>query len=146
MDSDILNQLPHGPEFRFVDVLDSLQPGKSAVAQYLVPDAEQLPLLRGHFPGDPLLPGVVLIEMIAQLGGLVVQSVPDQAPLRALRLTAIRQAKILGAARPGQQLEIRAELVQRSGPLAMVKGEIRCGAERLAEAQVILSGQEGAAS
>src|SRR5207237_1381908 len=80
--------LPHGPEFRFLDRLLSLEPGKSAAGEYAVRGDE--PFLRGHFPGRPMMPGVLLVEAAAQLAGVVAQS--DQAipPLPGLKLTAIR--------------------------------------------------------
>src|SRR6266498_1013117 len=93
-----LNSLPHGPEFRFLDRLLSLEPGKSGVGEYTVRGDE--PFLRGHFPGQPMMPGVVLVEAAAQLAGTVAQSDPTVPPMSALRLTAIRAAKILGTARP----------------------------------------------
>ncbi len=95
-----LDALPHGPEFRFVDELVSLDPGKQAVGRYLIRGDEGF--LAGHFPGNPLMPGVILIEAIAQLGGVVAQSDPEVAPLDNLLLTGVRGAKILGAAVPGE--------------------------------------------
>ena len=62
-----LGFLPHGPEFRFLDRVLSLTPGKEGTGEYRVRGDE--PFLRGHFPGDPILPGVLLIEAAAQLAG-----------------------------------------------------------------------------
>jgi 3-hydroxymyristoyl/3-hydroxydecanoyl-(acyl carrier protein) dehydratase len=67
---------------------------------------------------------VILIEAVAQLAGIVCQSDPDHGPMRDLRLTAVRQAKILGAAIPGQTLVIEATLTGRLGPLIQADGRI----------------------
>ena len=139
---DPLAALPHGPEFRFVDALDSLEPGKSAVAHYLVRGDEAF--LSGHFPGNPLMPGVILIEAIAQLGGVVAQSDPAIPPLENLLLTGVRAAKILGATRPGEILLIRAEVEGRLGPMIQISGEVSTDGRSLATAKIMLSGQESA--
>ncbi|WP_367871694.1 3-hydroxyacyl-ACP dehydratase FabZ family protein [Luteolibacter sp. Populi] len=137
--TDPLAALPHGPEFRFVDSLDTLNPGKSASARYLVRGDEGF--LAGHFPGDPLMPGVILIEAIAQLGGVVAQSDPEIPPLGNLLLTGVRGAKILGAARPGETLTIRAEVEGRLGGMIQISGEVTVGDRSLASAKIMLSGQ-----
>src|ERR1017187_3597142 len=95
-----LSFLPHGPEFRFLDRLVNLDRGKSGVAEYKVRGDE--PFLRGHFPGQPLFPGVLLVEAAAQLAGVVAQSDPQIRPLPGLKLTAVRGMKILGTAKPGE--------------------------------------------
>lgn len=138
--NDFLAALPHGPEFRFVDALDSLDPGKSATAHYLVRGDEGF--LAGHFPGNPLMPGVILIEAIAQLGGVVAQSDPAIPPLEDLLLTGVRGAKILGAAKPGETLSLRAEVEGRLGGMIQVAGEIGVGDRLLASAKIMLSGRE----
>ncbi|MFA6547132.1 MAG: beta-hydroxyacyl-ACP dehydratase, partial [Limisphaerales bacterium] len=78
-DPDTLAQalafLPHGPEFRFVDRLTVLEPGVRGEGEYTVRGDE--PFLRGHFPGDPMMPGVLLVEAAAQLAGIVAQSDPN---------------------------------------------------------------------
>lgn len=133
-----LARLPHGPEFRFVDRLAELSPGRSGVAEYLVP--EDAAFLKGHFPGDPMMPGVLLVEAAAQLAGVVAQSDPGRAPIPELRLTALRNVKILGAVRPGDLLILRAEITGRLANLvqANVVGEM--GATRVLTAELTLSG------
>jgi 3-hydroxyacyl-[acyl-carrier-protein] dehydratase len=133
-----LRALPHGPEFRFVDELQSLEPGVQGTGIYRVRGDENF--LVGHFPGQPIMPGVLLVEAIAQLGGVVAQSDPAQAPLADLRLTGIRAAKILGAAAPGELLEIHARVEGRMGGLVQIAGEISGPNGLLASGKVTLSG------
>ena len=133
-----LQALPHGPSFRFVDELTSLVPGREATAVYQVRGDEAF--LAGHFPGQPMMPGVILIEAIAQLGGVVVQTDPEHPAMADLRLTGIRAAKILGAAVPGDVLEIRATVEGRLGGLVQIEGEVRVASVMLASAKVTLSG------
>ena len=139
MDTASLASLPHGPEFRFVDELLSLVPGKQASGRYRVRGDEAF--LAGHFPGQPLLPGVILIEAIAQLGGVVAQSDPQHGPLKNLRLTGVRVAKILGAAVPGEVLEISATVEGRLGPMVQIAGAISVDGRLVASAKITLSGE-----
>jgi len=118
-----LSALPHGPEFRFIDELTELVPGVSAKAVWKLKGGEEF--LRGHFPGAPLMPGVLMIEALAQLGGILVQTRPGEAPLKNLRLTAVRQIKILGSITPGQSLHLSGSLQGMLDTLGQVIGEIR---------------------
>src|SRR4051812_44250405 len=111
--SKALASLPHGPEFRFLDRLVSLDPGRHGIGEYTLRGDE--PFLRGHFPGDPIMPGVLLVEAAAQLAGTVAQSDPGIPPLPGLKLTAMRGVKILGAARPGQAIQMEARVTGRLG-------------------------------
>jgi 3-hydroxyacyl-[acyl-carrier-protein] dehydratase len=133
-----LAHLPHGPEFRFLDCLTALDPGRSGAGEYTLRDDE--PFLRGHFPGQPLMPGVLLVEAAAQLAGVVAQSDPAIPPLRNLRLTAIRAAKILGAALPGEKIQLEARISGRMGGLVQAQANARAGERVLLQADVVLSG------
>src|ERR1041385_18112 len=110
-----LAALPHGPEFRFLDRLTALEPGKSGAGEYTVRGDE--PFLKGHFPGAPLMPGVLLAEAAAQLAGVVAQSDPQIPPLAGLKLTALRNVKFLGSARPGDTIRLEARVTGRLGHL-----------------------------
>jgi 3-hydroxyacyl-[acyl-carrier-protein] dehydratase len=135
---DALRDLPHGPSFRFVDRIVSLDGGREGRGVYQVRGDEAF--LEGHFPGNPLMPGVILLEAIAQLAGVVAQSDPAHAPLPDLRLSAVRAAKIFGAAVPGDALEIHAAVEGRMGNLIQASGTVRGPHGPLAEAKVVLSG------
>lgn len=135
---DALQGLPHGPAFRFVDRVVSLDGGREGRGVYQVRGDEAF--LEGHFPGNPLMPGVILLEAIAQLAGVVAQSDPVHPALPDLRLSAVRAAKIFGAAVPGDALEIHATIEGRMGHLIQASGSVHGPRGPLAEAKVVLSG------
>ena len=133
-----LSLLPHGPEFRFLDRVTALDPGKSGRGEYAVRGDE--PFLRGHFPGEPLFPGVLLAEAAAQLAGVVAQSDPSIPPLAGLKLTAMRNVKILGTARPGEIIVLEAKISGRLGGLVQAQATARVGELICLTAELTLSG------
>jgi 3-hydroxyacyl-[acyl-carrier-protein] dehydratase len=140
----MLAALPHGPEFRFVDQLTSLEPGKKATATYTVRGDEAF--LAGHFPGYPLMPGVILIEAMAQLAGVIAQCDPEHSVLENMKLTAVRGAKILGSAVPGEVMSLTCEIAGRLGPLIQAQGSISVGERQILTTQITLSGTEATAA
>ena len=137
--NDALDSLPHGPEFRFVDRLLQLEPGKSGAGEYLVRGDE--PFLRGHFPGQPLFPGVLLVEAAAQLAGTVAQSDPQIPPLAGLKLTALRGIKILGTARPGETIGLEARILSRLGNLIQAQVSASVNGQAVMQGELTLSGE-----
>jgi 3-hydroxymyristoyl/3-hydroxydecanoyl-(acyl carrier protein) dehydratase len=136
-----LSNLPHGPAFRFLDELLELEPGVSATARWTLKGDEAF--LAGHFPGHPLLPGVIMIEALAQLGGVLAQSARADRPLQDLRLTAVQRFKILGSITPGSTLRIQARLEAALPGLVQVAGDLRLeDGTLLAAGTVALSGLE----
>jgi 3-hydroxyacyl-[acyl-carrier-protein] dehydratase len=136
--NNALAHLPHGPEFRFIDRLTALDPGKSGHGEYTVRGDE--PFLRGHFPGHPLMPGVLLIEAAAQLAGTVAQSDPGISPLQDLRLTAIRACKILGTAKPSETIALEARVTGRMGGLIQATATASVDGRLVLQAELTLSG------
>jgi 3-hydroxyacyl-[acyl-carrier-protein] dehydratase len=135
-----LSALPHGPEFRFIDALVTLEPGVRASAWWQFRGTEEF--ARGHFPGSPLLPGVIMVEAMAQLGGIVAQTRTDAPTLSDVRLTSIRAVKILGSIVPGEKMLIRAELEGALGGTIQIRGEVcRETSEPLASGVIILAGR-----
>jgi len=136
--ADALTALPHGPEFRFLDRLMALDPGQSGASEYTLRIEE--PFLRGHFPGQPLMPGVLLIEAAAQLAGTVAQSNPHIPPLRNLRLAAIRGAKLSGAVLPGETILVEARIIGRMGNLVQAQASVRVKEQLILQTELTLSG------
>lgn len=136
-----LSALPHGPSFRFIDELVEVQSGVSAIARWTLKGDEAF--LEGHFPGNPMLPGVIMIEALAQLGGILAQSDRGDHPLKNVRLTAVRQFKILGSIPPGQTLTIQVKRDAVMPGLVQISGEITTSdGTKLATGSVVLCGDE----
>ena len=133
-----LQALPHGPEFRFLDRLTSLDAGKQGRGEYRVRGDE--PFLRGHFPSNPMMPGVLLLEAAAQLSGVVAQSDPKTGALPNLKLTALRAVKILGSAVPGDILMLETKIVGRLGLLVQAHATASIGGHVVMQAELTLSG------
>lgn len=136
--AEALRHLPHGPEFRFLDRLTALEPGRQGAGEYTVRGDE--PFLRGHFPGQPLLPGVLLLEAAAQLAGTVAQCDPALPPLPGLKLTAVRNAKFLGTAPPGHTIRLEARITGRLGPLIQAEVTASLSGQVLLRTELTLSG------
>lgn len=126
--------LPHRPPFLFVDEVVSVTPGVSAVGRWhLRPDE---PFFSGHFPGRPLLPGVLMIEALAQLGGVAVLSDPRHEGRLAL-FGGVDRARFRRQVVPGETLELEVSvgrLTSRAGTghgRAHVAGSVACEADLL---------------
>jgi 3-hydroxyacyl-[acyl-carrier-protein] dehydratase len=135
-----LQVLPHGPEFRFIDRLLSLTPGKEGCGEYRVRGDE--PFLRGHFPGDPIFPGVLLVEAAAQVAGIAAQTDPAIPPLQAMKLTGLGAVKIYGAPRPGETMTMQAAVVGRLGGLVQARAQIHVADRLILTANLTLAGRE----
>ncbi|MGB8169743.1 MAG: 3-hydroxyacyl-ACP dehydratase FabZ family protein [Chthoniobacteraceae bacterium] len=124
--------LPHRAPFVFVDEVTELQPGESAVGRKVF--AADEPFFRGHFPGDPLVPGVILTEALAQMAGIAA----GQAG-RSFRLTAIKGMKFLAAVRPEEVITLRARKLGSVGGLWQFEVRASVGEATVAEGAVVLS-------
>ncbi|HWL54473.1 MAG TPA: 3-hydroxyacyl-ACP dehydratase FabZ family protein [Chthoniobacteraceae bacterium] len=126
--------LPHRPPFVFVDRVTVLEAGKRACGTKCFSPEE--PFFQGHFPGDPLVPGVILSEALAQVAGLVVQR-------PGLRLAAIRSMKFLAPVRPGETIELAAEQTGtrrgESGALWLFSAVATVGGRPVAEGMLVLA-------
>ena len=99
--------LPHRPPFRFVDRVDECDPGVRSVARYRVTGDE--PFLSGHFPGNPIFPGVLQLEALAQAGAIAVLAdarFADKLPL----FGGVEDARFRRIVRPGDELTLTVEM------------------------------------
>ena len=129
----VLGLLPHRYPFALVDRVIAHEPGKSAEAIKNVTFNE--PQFQGHFPGRPLMPGVLIVEAMAQVGGLIVTQMPD-LPKGLFVFAGIDGVRFRRPVGPGDQLRIRCELIsikrKRFGKVraqATVEGELVCSGE-----------------
>ena len=136
---DPLALLPHQPPMRLIEEVVDLQPGERAVARRVT--REQDFYFQGHFPGNPIVPAVILVEILAQTGGLAAgapRSDEPQTPI-ALRVAGLGPFKFPAAARAGDLLEARARVVGRIGGLYKIEGEVTAAGRPVATGSVTLA-------
>jgi 3-hydroxyacyl-[acyl-carrier-protein] dehydratase len=119
--------------FQMVDRIELLDPQARIVrATCTVP--EQSPIFEGHFPGYPLLPGVLTIETMAQTGGWLVLALQRFA--RMPFLMQVKEAKMRSFVLPGQQLNTQAELLHEGSGYAVVKASMSVADKKVADAEI----------
>jgi 3-hydroxyacyl-[acyl-carrier-protein] dehydratase len=124
--------LPHRPPFIFIDEVDNLDAGVRAEARKRFGGDEAF--FRGHFPGDPIVPGVLVTEAMAQTAGIAIGG-----PGKTFLLTAIRAMKFLRPIRPREEIYLQAERVGEVGGLVQCAVEARVKGELVAQGQLILA-------
>ncbi len=130
--------LPHREPFIFVDAIIAHKPGEEAVGHKRFSADE--PMFRGHFPGDPIVPGVILTEALAQTAGIACGGGSRGAGGGgALRLSAIKGMKFFGAVRPGELIELRAHTIGALNGLWQCEVRATVEGSKVAEGIVILS-------
>ncbi len=124
--AEIESILPHREPFLLVDEVLELEPGARAVALKRVRADEWY--LSGHFPGRPIMPGVLIVEALAQTGALAVLSQEENRGRLAL-FAGIDNVRFKRIVEPGDELELRCELEAARGPIGRGKATARVGSE-----------------
>jgi 3-hydroxyacyl-[acyl-carrier-protein] dehydratase len=137
LESRHLEHLPHRPPFVFVREVVKCDPGVSAEA--ITSFASGDPMFAGHFPDNPIVPGVIITEALAQTAGIAAASgYPETAPPFFL-LSAIRSMKFFRAVRPEERIDLRAEKLGKADDLVQFKVEASVKGVRVAEGQLVLN-------
>ncbi len=109
--SSLVALLPHRSPFRFVDQVDAIEPGVSVQARYRVTGEE--PFLTGHFPGNPVFPGVLQLEALAQAGAIAVLADARYAGKLPL-FGGVEDARFRRIVRPGDEITLAVEMERLS--------------------------------
>jgi 3-hydroxyacyl-[acyl-carrier-protein] dehydratase len=137
---EILRSLPHAFPFRMIDRILQIERGKRATALKNVSMNE--PYFLGHFSKKPILPGILILEAMAQTGGLAFQSSFEKEEKGMPALASVEEFRVKKRVIPGDQLIIKAEVLRIFSNLAKVKVLASVGEETVAEGTLVLA--EGA--
>jgi 3-hydroxyacyl-[acyl-carrier-protein] dehydratase len=129
---EIMEIIPHRQPFLLIDTIEEMEEGKRAVGKKCVSYNE--PFFAGHFPQEPVMPGVLIIEALAQVGAVAILSQPEWKGKTAY-FAAIKEAKFKGKVVPGDVLMLETEIIKVKGPIgagsakATVDGKVVAQAE-----------------
>lgn len=129
---EIMDILPHRQPFLLIDTVEELEAGQRAVAKKNITFNE--PYFAGHFPGNPVMPGVLILEALAQTGAVAILSQPEWKGKTAY-FAGINKAKFKKKVLPGDTLMLETKIIKVKGPIgvgeavAYVDGKLACSAE-----------------
>lgn len=129
---EIQEIIPHRHPFLLIDCIEELTPGESAVGYKAVTYNE--PFFAGHFPQEPVMPGVLIVEALAQVGAVAILS-QEENKGKVAYFGAINSAKFKRKVIPGDKLKLECQIIKRKGPVgigsatASVDGKIAVIAE-----------------
>jgi 3-hydroxyacyl-[acyl-carrier-protein] dehydratase len=134
----ILEILPHRYPFVMVDRVTELVPGKSIRGHKMVTYNE--PWCEGHFPGRPILPGVLVIEALSQIGGILAYaSEPFDATTSLMYFLGVDKAKFRHAVTPGDRLDLFVEVVHHRSNVWKLRGEATVEGTLAAQGELLAS-------
>ena len=127
--------IPHRQPFLLVDTIEELEPGVRAVGRKCVSYNE--PYFAGHFPGEPVMPGVLIIEAMAQTGAVaLLMDNKDSQQKKTAYFAAINAAKFKKKVTPGDVLVLETEIVKVKGPIGIGKATAKVDGKLVASAEL----------
>ena len=130
---EIMEILPHRPPFLLVDKIVDMEPGQWAMGRKCVSGNEAF--FCGHFPGHKVMPGVLILEAMAQVGGVALLCQPENKGKLAL-FGGIKNARFKHQVTPGDVLELQCEIVRRMGPVGYGMGRAYVDGKLAAQAEL----------
>ena len=130
---EIMEIIPHRQPFLLLDTVEELTPGVRAVAKKCVSYNE--PYFQGHFPGEPVMPGVLIIEAMAQTGAVTILSLAENRGKTAY-FAGINAAKFKKKVVPGDVLMLEQEIVRQKGPIGVGKATATVEGKIVAQAEI----------
>jgi len=131
---EIMRVLPHRYPFLLVDRVLEYDEGKRVVGIKNVTINE--PFFQGHFPGHPIMPGVLIIEAMAQVGGILLMGTVPDPESKVVYFTSLDNVRWRKPVKPGDQIRFELEVVQIRGPVCKMKGVARVDGGLVAEADM----------
>lgn len=130
---EIMEIIPHRPPFLLVDRIDELEPGKHAVGRKCVSMNE--PFFVGHFPGEPVMPGVLVMEALAQVGAVICLSL-EQNKGKTAYFGGVSKARFRHKVVPGDVLTLEVDIVKCKGPVGVGMAKAYDGDKIFAEGEI----------
>lgn len=109
----IMEMIPHRHPFLLVDYIEDYEPGQYAVGYKCVTYREDF--FAGHFPGEPVMPGVLIVEALAQVGAVAILSMPKHKGKIAF-FGGIQKCRFKEMVRPGDKLRLETKIIRQKGP------------------------------
>lgn len=131
----IMKSLPHRYPFLLIDRVLEIEPMKRVIALKNVTINE--PFFQGHYPDYPIMPGVLIIECMAQAAGLLLMDEAADRPARAILFMAVDKARLRKPVVPGDQIELEAEMIRFRSGVAKVRAVARVDDQVVAEAELM---------
>ena len=129
----IMEIIPHRQPFMLIDTIEEMEPGVRAVGKKCVSYNE--PFFAGHFPGEPVMPGVLIIEALAQVGAVAILSLEANKGKTAY-FGAINSAKFKGKVVPGDVLMLETEIVKTKGLIGVGNAKAYVDGKVVAQAEL----------
>lgn len=130
---EIMDIIPHRSPFLLIDTIEELDPGQRAVGKKCVSFNE--PYFAGHFPGNPVMPGVLIIEAMAQVGAVAMLGM-DEWKGKTAYFVGIDKAKFKNKVLPGDVLMIETKIVKVKGPIGMGEATASVNGKLCAKAEL----------
>jgi beta-hydroxyacyl-ACP dehydratase FabZ len=131
----IMRSIPHRYPFLLVDRVAEMEPGKRIVAYKNVTINE--PFFQGHFPGAPIMPGVLIVEAMAQAGAVLLLHDMEGRESKLVYFTGIDRARFRRTVVPGDQLRFTLEVVKLRSRTCKMKGRAEVDGKLAAEAEIL---------